>query len=237
MSAKNKKNPHDGHRERVRQEFLANGFTDATPPHKILEMLLFFGKPRGDTNVIAHDLLDEFGSLSAVFEANPEDLMKVNGVGENIAALMNLMPYVIRCYSESRKPKLGSANAFDFEKIYEYIEKKYIGYTDETFAISTFNNRGGFLGFDILAEGDNSEVKISIRKVIETVIKRNAAYAIISHNHPGGMAMPSHSDIEMTERINTSLKSIGVNLIDHVIVVEDDYVSLRQSQAYANLFK
>ena len=235
--ADNKKNIHDGHRERVRQEFLANGFTDSTPPHKILEMLLFFGKPRGDTNEVAHNLLNEFGSLSAVFEAKPEELMKVDGVGENIAALMKLMPYVMRSYMECKKPNLGSNNAFDFDSIYSYIEKKYIGYTDEVFAITTFNNRGGFLGFDILAEGDNSEVKISIRKVIETVIKRNAAYAIISHNHPGGMAMPSHSDIEMTEKINTTLKSIGVNLIDHVIVVEDDYVSLRQSQAYSYLFK
>ena len=236
MSA-NKKSVHDGHRERVRQEFLANGFTDSTPPHKILEMLLFFGKPRGDTNELAHNLLNEFGSLSAVFEAKPEELMKVDGVGENIAALMKLMPCVMRGYMECKKPNLGSSNAFEFESIYSYIENKYIGYTDEVFAISTFNNRGGFLGFDILAEGDNSEVKISIRKVIETVIKRNAAYAIISHNHPGGMAMPSHSDIEMTEHINTTLKSIGVNLIDHIIVVEGDYVSLRQSQAYSYLFK
>ena len=235
--AANKKSIHDGHRERVRQEFLANGFNDATPPHKILEMLLFFGKPRGDTNEIAHKLLNEFGSLAAVFEAKPEELMKVDGVGENIVALIKLMPYVVRSYTECRKPNLGSGNAFDFENIYEYIENKYIGFTDEVFAISTFNNRGEFLAFDILAEGDNSEVKISIRKVIETIIKRNASYAIISHNHPGGMAMPSHSDLEMTERINTSLKSIGVNLIDHIIVVEGDYVSLRQSQAYAYLFK
>lgn len=231
-----KKNPHAEHRERVRKEFLAHGFNDATPPHKILEMLLFFSIPRKDTNETAHRLLDRFGSLTALIEAPAEEIVKVEGAGENTAALLKLMIPVIREYSKLRSSK-GTEQVVDFNTVYQYLESSYIGYTNEVFAITSFNHRGTLAGFDILAEGSNSEVKISIRQIIEALLRRNAAYAIISHNHPGGVALPSPSDIDMTQRIGEALKSIGVPLVDHVILAGNDFVSLRQSQAYSYLFK
>ena len=232
-----KKNVHDGHRERVRKEILANGFSESTPPHKILEMLLYYAIPRKDTNEIAHTLLESFGSVSGVFEAPAEELMKIKGVSENTASLLKLMIPVIRAYSGDKKSNPSLKNGLHFNSVYEFLENRYIGYKNEIFAITSFNHKGVFTGFDILAEGDNSEVKISIRQIIEAVIRRNASYAIISHNHPQGIAMPSSSDIEMTEKINTALKSIKVDLFDHMILTDDDYVSLRQSQSYAYLFE
>jgi len=231
-----KKNPHAEHRERVRKEFLSNGFSEATPPHKVLEMLLFYSIPRKDTNEIAHDLLERFGTLADVVEAPAEELMKVSGVGENTAALLKLMLPIIREYSKNRMTKSGK-NPVDFNSVYEFLEQKYIGYKNEIFAITTFNNRGSIVGFDILAEGDNSEVSVTIRQVLEAAIRRNASFAVISHNHPGGTAMPSGPDITMTIRICEALKSINVQMFDHVILIEDDYVSLRQSSSYSYIFK
>ena len=82
---------HKQHRERVRKDFLENGFSDSTSAHKFLELLLFYCIPRKDTNEIAHLLLKEFGSLSGVLEAETSDLIKVKGIGENAAALIKLM--------------------------------------------------------------------------------------------------------------------------------------------------
>ena len=85
-----KENPHEGHREKLRQRFIhENGFENFED-HQILELLLFYANARKDTNPIAHALLDEFGSLKGVLEARPEMLMRVPDVGERAAALISM---------------------------------------------------------------------------------------------------------------------------------------------------
>ena len=93
------------------------------------------------------------------------------------------------------------------------------------------------MGFDIIAEGEVGEVVISTRNIVETVIKRNAAYVVLSHNHPGGEAIPSYKDIETTEIICGVLKNINVAVLDHIILCDNDYVSLAISKSYKHLFR
>ncbi|MEG0035622.1 MAG: UPF0758 domain-containing protein, partial [Oscillospiraceae bacterium] len=88
---------HDGHRERMKNRLLEQGL-DTFDDHNVLELLLFFSVPRQDTNPIAHELLDHFGSLEAVFEAPTEELAKINGIGDNSVALLRLIPEVSRRY-------------------------------------------------------------------------------------------------------------------------------------------
>lgn len=227
-------NPHKDHRDRVRKEFLQNGFSDFTPAHKIIEMLLFYSIPRKDTNELAHSLLDCFGSLSAMLEAPYEELMKVPGVGENTAALIKLILPICRMYQNDKNKNTNCFNSID--SIGEYLLKKYFGFSEEVFAITTFNSKGGIIAFDILNSGDVSSVGVTTRNVIETVIKRKAVTAVISHNHPNGNALPSKSDIEMTERLSKALSHISVKLLDHIIIADNDFVSLVQSQAYSYIF-
>ncbi len=229
-------NVHKEHRKRVRNEFLSNGFNDATPPHKVLEMLLFYSIPRVDTNETAHRLLKHFGSFDKVIDAPVEELKRVEGVGENTAVLLKLMAPVIRLYIKEKtdKTKIGFKNSDELES---YIFNKYIGLTKETFAVTTFDGKGRFIGFDVLADGDLNTVVVSTRDVVETVIKRNAAFAVISHNHPGGDAIPSIDDIKTTENLFKALKNINVALIDHIVICDDDYVSLRVSKDYKHLFQ
>lgn len=78
---------HDGHRARVRQRFLTEGLR-GFESHQILEMLLFYGIPRRDTNELAHRLINTFGSLSRVMEAEYEDLLKVPGMTAQAATLI-----------------------------------------------------------------------------------------------------------------------------------------------------
>ena len=83
---------HSGHRQRMRQRFLLSDF-DGFAEHEILEVLLYYAIPRIDTNEIAHRLLHHFGSLSAVFDADPQELVKVKGVSEHTAVLLKMIPY------------------------------------------------------------------------------------------------------------------------------------------------
>ena len=228
-------NVHSGHRKRVRQEFLEHGFNEKTPPHKILEMLLFYSIPRRDTNVIAHNLLNKFGSINGVLDAPSDELMKIDGVTENTVALFKLILPVSSAYFSDKVAKNNKFTSSD--SMGEFIKAKYIGFTKEVLAITSLNANGGFLGFDIVSEGDSTAVELSFRKVIETVMKRNASYVVISHNHPKANALPSQSDVELTKRIASLLSSINVQLIDHIVIGFDDYVSMAQSREYVDIFK
>lgn len=227
-------NLHHKHRERVRKEFLAHGINENAPEHKLLEMLLFFSIGRKDTNEIAHLLINRFGSLSAVLEAPVEELVKVDGVGENTAMLLKLMIPVTKSYIASKTKKVNIYENMD--AISDFLTAKYIGYDVETFAITTFNSKGAIVGFDILSQGDCVTVNVSMRQVIETVLKRKAVCAVISHNHPGGDALPSREDVETTEKIAKTLSSINVKLLDHIVLCDDDYVSFAQSGAFRHIF-
>ena len=79
--------PHAGHRQRLRERFLKMGL-DSFEPHEVLELLLTYSIPRKNTNVIAHKLIDKFGSISAVFDAPCEALMSVDSITENSAVLI-----------------------------------------------------------------------------------------------------------------------------------------------------
>ena len=207
-------NLHKEHRERVRKEFLEHGFADDVAPHKLLEMLLFFSIPRKDTNEIAHLLLKEFGSVSGVFEAETTDLMKVNGIGENSAALIKLILPLLRRY-QSEKVSLKHKYS-NMDEICDFLIKKYFGYKSEVFMVTSFDNDGYMISCDKIGEGDVSSVGVSVRDVVQVVLKRNAACVVISHNHTSGNALPSSADIEMTKALKITLQQMGVKLLDHV---------------------
>ena len=228
-------NVHSGHRERVRKEFLKNGFDEDTPPHKIMEMLLFYSIPRKDTNEIAHELVSRFGSIAGIIDAPVDELVKVNGVNTNTAALIKLIMPVARRYMFDKKRNTHKYSNID--EVGNYLLRRYIGYSKEVFSITSFSGSGSILGFDILSEGDVSEVSISTRTVIEAVLKRQAVCAIIAHNHPDGVAVPSDNDIAVTENIKNALAHINVRLLDHLIIADGDYVSMAQSRLYKHIFE
>lgn len=230
------KNIHNEHRERVRADFLAHGFDDQTPLHKVIEMLLFYSIPRKDTNETAHALAERFGSLEALLEASPEDLKQINGIGDNTVAFFKLLIYITKTYRSNKALKKIKINCFD--EICDFISSKFLGCTKETFTVTSFNSRGDMLCFDVIKEGDISSVGVSAREILELALKRNAAAVIIAHNHPGGNAVPSRSDVELTREIFNALSHINVMLVDHIIVADDnDYVSLRYSADYRHLFE
>lgn len=226
---------HDGHRERVKKEFLQNGFDVNTPPHKIMEMLLFYSIPRKDTNELAHILLNRFGTISGILDAPTGELIKIPGISTNTAALIKLIIPIARIYLTETNSK--SRRYLRADDVCDYLMNMYFGYQKEVFSVTSFSGNGRMLGFDILASGNVNEVNVSTRKVLETVINRNAVCAIIAHNHPNGTAVPSEADIAVTKDIKNALEHINVKLLDHIVISGDDYVSMCQSKAYRYIFE
>lgn len=217
---------HDGHRKRLKERFIKSGLDDFEP-HNVLELVLFYSIPRKDTNPLAHRLIDHFGSLSAVFDAKPEDLMKVEGVSENTAALLSMIPQVARRYLEDKVDPANSVTGLD--DVGRYLLPKFVGRTVETIILAALDNKNRIISCNIVAEGENTRVSISKRKVMEEAMRVGAVKVILAHNHPRGFAVPSQEDIYLTEEMYALLDSVGIELVDHMVFAEDDFVSMAAS--------
>lgn len=217
---------HNGHRDRIRRRFLEEGldqFTDV----QVLEFLLFYCIARQDTNPIAHRLLDSFGSLSQVLEAPVEELRKVEGIGENTAVFLRLVTQVGRYYLTDRASKAKVLPTL--ESCAQYLQTFFFGRNVETVYLICLDAKCKMLCCKKISEGDVNSTSLSVRKVVETALNTNASSVVLAHNHPGGMAIPSNEDIQTTRRIAAALQAVDVHFIDHILVTDDDYVSLLQS--------
>ncbi len=225
---------HDEHRKRVRAEILKNGIGEGVPLHKILEYLLFYSIPRKDTNETAHNLKNRFGSLSGILEADAYELKEVDGIGDNTVVLFRLIAEITKRYYLEKGPSHKSFR--NTNELFNHLKAKYMGYKKEMFSVLSFNSSGELLALDFLGAGDVASVGISARMVVEKAIKNNAVCIMIAHNHPSGNALPSKEDIRTTELISNAMKTVGIPLMDHIIICNDDYVSLAQSKMYSSLF-
>ena len=219
-------NLHEGHRKRMKERFIKSGLDDFAP-HNILELLLFYSIPRGDTNPVAHRLIDTFGSLSGVFDATPEELAKVDGVGENSAILISMIPQIARKYLED---KADTANIVGgCSDIGAFLLPKFVGRTNEALMMVSIDNKKKIISCSVVAEGTVDSAKVSRRKIMEEAMKVKATRVILAHNHPCGVAVPSSEDVVMTKEIGRLFAQVGIELVDHIIVANDDYVSMAAS--------
>ena len=225
---------HSGHRERLRQRFLREGLRDFEP-HHTMELLLFYGIPRRDTNEIAHRLLDTFGSIPGVLMASYEELVKVPGITANAAALIRLTGELVREYYDGQLPKDMILDTP--EKIGKYILPKFIGERNEKVLLVCLDNKCKVLQCSFVSEGSVSATEINVRRILEQAINSHATAVVIAHNHPSGFALPSVEDQTSTRSIAFTLDAAGIQLVDHLVVAEDDYVSMRSTPTMAPLFE
>jgi len=224
---------HDGHRDRLRERFLAEGL-DSFDSHNVLELILFYAIHRKDTNELAHRLLEEFGTFAAVLDAPVEALCKVKGVSYSTAVLLKTYMPVSRYYI---------ADKGDFNMILDspdscgdYLMSYFAGLTEERTIALCLDSRCKFLACVTVAEGDTSSVGLSTRKLLEAVLPTGATCVVFAHNHPGGIAVPSDNDVLSTQYVAKALETVGIDLADHIIVANDDYVSMAQTAKHAHLF-
>ena len=220
------KNLHAGHRQRMKKRFLANGeraFDDC----QLLELLLFYSVPQGDTNPLAHRLLDEFHSLSAVMDASMEDLLTVKGVGEHTAVLIQLLPQFARRYQQDRVKMDTTVNCT--EDAGTLLAPYFYGARNEMVYLLSLDARGRVLGCDLLDEGSANLCTLDIRLVTETALRRRARAVLLAHCHVSGLAVPSPDDRIATLQCKDVLSKLQIELLDHLVFADGDYVSMAQS--------
>lgn len=216
---------HDGHRQWLKEEFLAR--PDSFPDHKLLELLLFYVNPRGDTNPTAHALMDRFGSLAGVLDALPADLKKVPGVGDHAVALLKLVKELAGRYLTARSSLEEIIRTTEDAKV--LFQPYFFGARNERVCLLCMDGKGKSLGVRLVGEGSVNAAQVTSRSVVETALSLNASRAILAHNHVSGLALPSAEDKVTTQRLRDVLRTVGVELEDHMIFADDDMVSLRDS--------
>ena len=217
-----KKNLHSGHRERVKERFLRDGL-DGFEKHNILELLLFYSIPQRDTNPIAHELINRFGSLRGVFDASIEELCTVNGVSRHTAALIKLVPSVWGMVAS----EVDNSEVYDsISKLGRLLVKRYAGVTIETVFLVLLDNSWHIIDIVNLGEGSVNRVGIDTRKIIECCIRKNASMALLSHNHPNGVLIPSSEDITTTEVLAKAFKTIHVDFLEHLLIADGKYETI-----------
>lgn len=213
---------HEGHRQRMKERFINSGGANFQE-HEILEMLLYYSFPRIDTNSIAHTLINSFGSLSAVLDADISELIKIKGISYNTAVLIKLMPKISELYlmEEHEKDILSTSAA-----VKKFFIHFFVGSKNEELRIAGLNEDLTVKAKKLLYEGSINSVTLNIRKIIEFSYSNNCDKIIIGHNHPNGIARPSKDDIIATEELKTSLRRVGITLLDHIITADGKAISM-----------
>ena len=219
-------NPHEGHRERVRRRFFEEGL-EHFAPHEVLEYLLFFTIAQGDTNVIAHRLMEHFGSLTAVLEASYDALLEVEGIGPKSALLLCSVPSLSRVYLEDT---LRRGAVLDTpKKMEDFLRPRFLGAREEQFYLICLDSRRCVLDCRRLNKGAIDRVHVDMRSILEIVLRTGATAIILAHNHPAQFAVPSSDDLAVTRYIASVLNAVSVKVLDHFVFSRDECVSMRET--------
>ena len=205
----------EGHRQRLRDRFNTSGL-GAFEDHEVLELLLTYAVPRKDVKPIGRALLDRFGSLSNALDAATADLTSVEGIGENAATLLHLMPALTRRYLRDRwghKPQLATR-----EDVARFAVDELATANNEVFLLIVLTHENHVLRALPLHEGTITSAPVYPRLVVEAALRHHAAKVVFAHNHPGGVAQPSDEDVEVTRTLCGVLAVLGIPVVDHVIV-------------------
>ena len=208
---------HEGHRQRMRARVEQYGL-ESLAPHEVLEYLLYITNARRDTNGIAHALLERFGSFTGVLEASEEELCSVAGIGPASARMLHLLPEVSRYYEHDRTSTEGALTTT--ERLVTYLKPRFAGARQEKALLLSLDSRSRVKGVCWLKEGDSRMVGLEVKDVVS---------AALCHNHPNGVPLPSREDLAATENIVRALGLVKIRLRDHIIIAENEYFSMRES--------
>lgn len=226
MNMSKEAHQHNGHRKRLRNLIDSAGL-EALSEVQVVEQILTMSHARRDTNNIAHKLLSEFGSLSKILDADPIDLMQVEGVGEVTAKTISYLPQIFELYLKDKNAKKYSCKTYS--DIYNFFNPIFNMYANECVVLGFIGNNNVFTGYKKLVDGELSEVKINKVELAKSILRHKAKAIMIAHNHPLGKASPSCKDYDANEKLAIILDTLGIVLLDNIIIGEDGLFSFKNN--------
>lgn len=219
MSAEPK--AHVGHRARLRERFMRS--PGSVPDYELLEMFLYTVYPRIDTKPLAKSLMKKFATLGHLLYADKDHLRSVKGVSE--IGISNLV-LVREIFERLMREDLKSQPIFkSAERVISYFRALMGNLNVERFVVLFLNKKGQLLEEEFLETGTLDRVAIYPREIVKKAVTIGATAAIMAHNHPSGVALPSDADKGITSAVFDALRAVDVALMDHLIVTKESYFS------------
>jgi DNA repair protein RadC len=213
-----------GHRERLRKRLLEGG-DDALGDHEVIEYLLMIAIPRQDVKPQARMLIQRFGSLAGVLNADAPTLMGVPGIKEAAAAALKIVGISTRRLARQavrEEPVLSS-----WQALLDYLHIDMAHLNHERVRVLYLNTQNRLILDQVVSDGTLDESAIYTREIIAKAMAIGAAALILVHNHPSGSPEPSRADIQITQKIMEAGRLLGIVVHDHVIIGRQGHVSLK----------
>ena len=223
-------NIHKNHRARLKSQYKNNGFATLTDIQK-LELLLFFAIPQKDTNPIAHNLINHFGSLQEVLSASAKELETISGVKENTSLLISLINDFSRFFNTPSTDFIISSSS----KAKEYCTKLFHKAEVEQFYVICLTSSNKVKKTVMIKSGNIDEVNVQIRNITSVALDSKCSRIIIAHNHPAGNGRMSDEDCRFTYGLLCSCLLNSIEILDHIIVGIDKTISISEQHILQKL--
>lgn len=208
------------------------GVPDAMTDAELLELLLRFSTD--DAKALAERILTQCPNIAAVIEADADTLRSIEGIDEESVLLLRLVPELHRRYflSRSRDEKRLTTSA-DFGR---FLLPYFYGARDEMVYLLLLDAAGKVLNCKLIGHGSVNSANVPMRRVVQEALTSNASGVVLAHNHPSGVALPSKEDADLTARLRDTLDALQILLLDHIVVADDDFVSMRESGYFHRMY-
>ena len=208
------------------------GVPDAMTDAELLELLLRFSTE--DAKELTERILAQCPNIAAVIEADADTLRSIEGIDEESVLLLRLVPELHRRYflSRSRDEKRLTTSA-DFGR---FLLPYFYGARDEMVYLLLLDAAGKVLNCKLIGHGSVNSANVPMRRVVQEALTSNASGAVLAHNHPSGVALPSKEDADLTARLRDTLDALQILLLDHIVVADDDFVSMRESGYFHRMY-
>lgn len=211
-------------KDRLTRRFLLHN-PDALTDEELLELLLRFSAE--DAEGLSKRILEKYPSIAAVIEADADQLAAIEGMDEGSVLLLSLVPELHRRYFLSRSQ--GETRLLSSADFGRFLLPYFYGARDEMVYLLLLDAAGKVLNCRLLGHGSVNSANVPMRRLVQEALTANATGVVLAHNHPSGLALPSKEDIELTLRLRDALDVLDILLLDHVVIADDDFVSMRES--------
>ena len=211
--------------ERPREKLIAHGATRLSDS-ELLAVLLNTGTTKQNALDLSASLLNQFGGLRNLLNAKPNVFLKYKGLGYVKYCRLQAALEITKRYLAEPMLRFGAIASADAAKQFLYAKLRDLEH--EVFAGIFLDQRQRILHYKTLFQGSIRQAAIYPREIIKQALAYNCASLIIAHNHPSGNTEPSQADINITQSIQTSLKLVDIELLDHIIVGDTDTYSLAE---------
>jgi DNA repair protein RadC len=208
--------------DRPRERLLRTG-TVTLGDKELLAIILGAGVRDHPALEVAADLVRKSGGIAAISRASPRELAQINGIGDaratRIAAAFELGRRVVDLVHHRQVMARP-------EDVYRLLAPRFAGLPQELFVVIGVDVRNGLLDVVEVARGSVQSVEVHPREVFRPLIRMAAAGGVIVHNHPSGDPTPSPEDVDLTRRLREVGQTIGIPIVDHVVIGHRSYCSI-----------